>query len=99
MGTCVEALMRVWLICPPRQAFHCAEPTSRQVACVPLFATLLAYEVYYGLTEEEGAEPTEHQVRPGGSQVSGGGSLHPSRVRVASTRAHPDGGDGLAAAS
>ncbi|KAF3830239.1 hypothetical protein GH733_004058 [Mirounga leonina] len=44
------------------EAFHCAEPSSRQVACVPLFATLMAYEVYYGLLEEEGAVPAEHQV-------------------------------------
>lgn len=44
------------------EAFHCAEPPSRQVACVPLFASLLAYEVYYELMEEEGAVPTEHQV-------------------------------------
>nr|XP_012611497.1 nucleolar protein 9 isoform X1 [Microcebus murinus] len=45
------------------EAFHCAEPSSRQVACVPLFATLMAYEVYYGLMEEEeGAVPAEHQV-------------------------------------
>lgn len=44
------------------EAFHCAEPSSRQVACVPLFAALMAYEVYYGLAEEEGAMPMEHQV-------------------------------------
>lgn len=44
------------------EAFHCAEPSSRQVACVPLFAALMAYEVYYGLAEEEGAVPAEHQV-------------------------------------
>ncbi|XP_034353809.1 nucleolar protein 9 isoform X1 [Arvicanthis niloticus] len=43
------------------EAFHCAEPPSRQVACVPLFASLLAYEVYYELMEEEGAVPAEHQ--------------------------------------
>lgn len=43
------------------EAFHCAEPSSRQVACAPLFASLLAYEVYYELTEEEGAVPAEHQ--------------------------------------
>lgn len=53
------------------QAFHCAEPASRQVACAPLFATLLAYEVYYGLTEDEGTEPSEHQVRSGIGQVVG----------------------------
>ncbi|XP_031216814.1 nucleolar protein 9 [Mastomys coucha] len=44
------------------EAFHCAEPPSRQVACVPLFASLLTYEVYYELKEEEGAVPAEHQV-------------------------------------
>ncbi|XP_006835449.1 PREDICTED: nucleolar protein 9 [Chrysochloris asiatica] len=44
------------------KAFHCAEPSSRQVACVPLFATLMAYEVYYELMEEEEAVPAEHQV-------------------------------------
>lgn len=44
------------------EAFHCAEPSSRQVACVPLFATLMTYEVYYGLMEEEGTVPLEHQV-------------------------------------
>ncbi|XP_053510850.1 nucleolar protein 9 isoform X2 [Artibeus jamaicensis] len=45
------------------EAFHCAEPSSRQVACVPLFATLMAYEVYYGLAEEEGSVPVEHEVK------------------------------------
>ncbi|XP_010953092.2 nucleolar protein 9 isoform X2 [Camelus bactrianus] len=49
-------------ITTPELAFHCAEPSSRQVACVPLFAALMAYEVYYGLAEEEGAVPAEHQV-------------------------------------
>ncbi|XP_008707027.1 nucleolar protein 9 isoform X2 [Ursus maritimus] len=49
-------------ITTPELAFHCAEPSSRQVACVPLFATLMAYEVYYGLLEEDGAVPAEHQV-------------------------------------
>ncbi|XP_041427837.1 uncharacterized protein LOC379727 isoform X1 [Xenopus laevis] len=40
-------------------AFHCAAPLSRQVACIPLFLSLLTYEVYYNKEEEE--EPTEHQ--------------------------------------
>ncbi|XP_004698556.1 nucleolar protein 9 [Echinops telfairi] len=45
------------------KAFHCADPSSRQVACAPLFATLMTYEVYYGLAEEEeDAVPAEHQV-------------------------------------
>ncbi|CAD7691366.1 unnamed protein product [Nyctereutes procyonoides] len=53
------------------EAFHCAEPSSRQVACVPLFATLMAYEVYYGLLEEEGAVPAEHQVEMAKAQALG----------------------------
>lgn len=53
------------------EAFHCAEPSSRQVACVPLFATLMAYEVYYGLVEEEGAVPAEHQVEMGTARALG----------------------------
>lgn len=46
----------------------CRAP-SRQVACVPL-ATLMAYEVYYGLAEEEGAVPMEHQVGEVGERPS-----------------------------
>ncbi|XP_036591815.1 nucleolar protein 9 [Trichosurus vulpecula] len=42
------------------EAFHCAEPPSRQVACVPLFGSLTAYEVYYGLEEED--VPSEHKL-------------------------------------
>ncbi|KAM4690068.1 nucleolar protein 9 [Rhinophrynus dorsalis] len=42
------------------EAFHCAVPSSRQVVCVPLFLSLLTYEVYYNKEEEE--EPTEHQA-------------------------------------
>ncbi|XP_036129193.1 nucleolar protein 9 [Molossus molossus] len=53
------------------EAFHCAEPPSRQVACVPLFATLMTYEVYYGLLEEEGAVPAEHQVEMGTTRALG----------------------------
>ncbi|XP_036306203.1 nucleolar protein 9 isoform X3 [Pipistrellus kuhlii] len=53
------------------EAFHCAEPSSRQVACVPLFATLMAYEVYYGLVEEEGAVPADHQVEMGTAKALG----------------------------
>ncbi|KAG8509361.1 Nucleolar protein 9, partial [Galemys pyrenaicus] len=53
------------------EAFHCAEPSSRQVACVPLFATLMAYEVYYGLMEEEGAVPAEHQVEMAAERALG----------------------------
>ncbi|KAE8588556.1 hypothetical protein XENTR_v10022611 [Xenopus tropicalis] len=41
------------------EAFHCAAPLSRQVASIPLFLSLLTYEVYYNKEEEE--EPSEHQ--------------------------------------
>ncbi|XP_008570526.1 PREDICTED: nucleolar protein 9 [Galeopterus variegatus] len=53
------------------EAFHCAEPSSRQVACVPLFATLMAYEVYYRLMEEEGAVPAQHQVEMAAARALG----------------------------
>ncbi|XP_006903330.1 PREDICTED: nucleolar protein 9 [Elephantulus edwardii] len=58
VGTLQDKVLQVLL-----KAFHCAEPSSRQVACVPLFATLMAYEVYYGLAEDEEAVPAEHQSR------------------------------------
>ncbi|XP_069506003.1 nucleolar protein 9 isoform X3 [Ambystoma mexicanum] len=41
-------------------AFHCLEPASRQIACSPLFLSLLSYEVYYGY--EDGNSPLEHQA-------------------------------------
>uniref|UniRef100_H3AQ14 NOP9 nucleolar protein n=1 Tax=Latimeria chalumnae TaxID=7897 RepID=H3AQ14_LATCH len=41
------------------EAFHCADPDSRQIACVSLFACLLTYEVYYSLGEEQST--SEHQ--------------------------------------
>ncbi|XP_004647543.1 nucleolar protein 9 [Octodon degus] len=53
------------------EAFHCAKPSSRQLACVPLFATLMAYEVYYERTEEEGAVPAEHQEEIATSRAFG----------------------------
>ncbi|KAG7250343.1 hypothetical protein CRUP_000034, partial [Coryphaenoides rupestris] len=28
-------------------AFHCEEPAARQACCLPLFLSLLTYEVYY----------------------------------------------------
>ncbi|XP_069505988.1 nucleolar protein 9 isoform X1 [Ambystoma mexicanum] len=42
------------------EAFHCLEPASRQIACSPLFLSLLSYEVYYGY--EDGNSPLEHQA-------------------------------------
>ncbi|XP_069072127.1 nucleolar protein 9 [Pleurodeles waltl] len=42
------------------EAFHCLEPASRQVACAPLFLSLLAYEIYYGLKDEDNM--LEHQA-------------------------------------
>uniref|UniRef100_A0A1A8KZ49 NOP9 nucleolar protein n=2 Tax=Nothobranchius pienaari TaxID=704102 RepID=A0A1A8KZ49_9TELE len=41
------------------QAFHCAEPGSRHVSCLPLFMSLLTYEVYYQSEAEEGSTQKE----------------------------------------
>uniref|UniRef100_A0A3B5B1L7 NOP9 nucleolar protein n=1 Tax=Stegastes partitus TaxID=144197 RepID=A0A3B5B1L7_9TELE len=40
-------------------AFHCAEPGSRHVSCLPLFMSLLTYEVYYHSETAEGNIQTE----------------------------------------
>ncbi|XP_015275516.1 PREDICTED: nucleolar protein 9, partial [Gekko japonicus] len=62
------------------EAFHCWEPPSRQLACAPLFASLLAHEVYYGEEEEEEEEEetvSQDQADPSPrlSSVSYHGSL------------------------
>ncbi|XP_068109640.1 nucleolar protein 9 isoform X2 [Hyperolius riggenbachi] len=44
------------------EAFHCATPTSRRITCIPLFLSLLTYEVYYKTDEAE--EPSEHVDTP-----------------------------------
>lgn len=36
-------------------AFHCAEPGSRHTSCLPLFMSLLTYEVYYHSDTAEGS--------------------------------------------
>ncbi|XP_077414072.1 nucleolar protein 9 isoform X2 [Vanacampus margaritifer] len=41
------------------QAFHCAEPGSRHVHCLPLFMSLLTYDVYYHSDTAEGSVQTE----------------------------------------
>ncbi|XP_072479681.1 nucleolar protein 9 [Notamacropus eugenii] len=56
VGTHQAQVLRLLL-----EAFHCAEPPSRHVACVPLFGSLTAYEVYYGVEEEEEV-PSEHKL-------------------------------------
>lgn len=40
-------------------AFHCAEPGSRHVCCLPLFMSLLTYEVYYQSDATEGSTQKE----------------------------------------
>lgn len=40
-------------------AFHCAEPGSRHVHCLPLFMSLTTYEVYYHSDTAEGNIQTE----------------------------------------
>ncbi|XP_056402016.1 nucleolar protein 9 [Hyla sarda] len=44
------------------EAFHCTSPSSRRVACVPLLLSLLTYETYYKMEEEE--NPSEHKDNP-----------------------------------
>ncbi|XP_068605231.1 nucleolar protein 9 [Brachionichthys hirsutus] len=41
------------------QAFHCAEPGSRHVRCLPLFLSLLAYEAYFHSEPAEGGAAAE----------------------------------------
>ncbi|XP_072524435.1 nucleolar protein 9 [Salminus brasiliensis] len=36
------------------QAFHCNQPVTRYVSCLPLFLSLLTYEVFYSLGPAEG---------------------------------------------
>ncbi|KAJ3595764.1 hypothetical protein NHX12_005067 [Muraenolepis orangiensis] len=40
-------------------AFHCDEPATRHACCLPLFLSLLTYEVYYTAETEGGAINTE----------------------------------------
>ncbi|XP_021165925.2 nucleolar protein 9 [Fundulus heteroclitus] len=40
-------------------SFHCAEPGSRHVCCLPLFMSLLTYEVYYQSDSTEGSTQKE----------------------------------------
>ncbi|XP_043990346.1 nucleolar protein 9 [Gambusia affinis] len=40
-------------------SFHCAEPGSRHVCCLPLFMSLLTYEVYYQTDATEGSTQKE----------------------------------------
>lgn len=49
-----DAMMKCLL-----RAFHCAEPGSRHVSCLPLFMSLLTYEVYYHCDTAEGNTQTE----------------------------------------
>ncbi|KAJ8336525.1 hypothetical protein SKAU_G00377450 [Synaphobranchus kaupii] len=39
------------------QAFHCDDPPSLQMSCLPLFLSLLTHEVYYGQQPAEGDTP------------------------------------------
>ncbi|MCJ8745197.1 hypothetical protein PDJAM_G00127460 [Pangasius djambal] len=36
------------------EAFHCSEPSTRHLSCLPLFLSLLTYEVYYNTEAAEG---------------------------------------------
>lgn len=41
------------------QAFHCSEPASLRVSCLPLFLSILAYEVYFHTEPAEGDAVTQ----------------------------------------
>ncbi|XP_061444969.1 nucleolar protein 9 isoform X2 [Rhineura floridana] len=58
------------------EAFHCWEPPPRQLVCVPLIASVLAYEVYYSQEEEE-ENPSQPPADPSRalSSISYHGSL------------------------
>ncbi|XP_046882778.1 nucleolar protein 9 isoform X3 [Hypomesus transpacificus] len=43
-------------------AFHCTEPASRQTSCLPLFMSLLTYEVYYHSETAGGEIDTERPL-------------------------------------
>uniref|UniRef100_A0ABM5EJ69 Nucleolar protein 9 n=1 Tax=Pogona vitticeps TaxID=103695 RepID=A0ABM5EJ69_9SAUR len=57
------------------EAFHCWEPASRQLACVPLIASVLAYEVYYGEEAEDDPSQSKADLSRPLSSVSYHGSL------------------------
>ncbi|XP_072833205.2 nucleolar protein 9 [Pogona vitticeps] len=57
------------------EAFHCWEPASRQLACVPLIASVLAYEVYYGEEVEDDPSQSKADLSRPLSSVSYHGSL------------------------
>ncbi|KAM4662515.1 nucleolar protein 9 isoform 1-T2 [Discoglossus pictus] len=44
------------------EAFHCADPSSRHASCVPLFLSLLTYEVYHNIEEEEEEKEEEKEA-------------------------------------
>ncbi|XP_073713916.1 nucleolar protein 9-like [Misgurnus anguillicaudatus] len=44
------------------QAFHCSDPASRHTSCLPLFLSLLAYEVYYNTETAEGDTVTQRSL-------------------------------------
>nr|XP_023660203.1 nucleolar protein 9 [Paramormyrops kingsleyae]XP_023660204.1 nucleolar protein 9 [Paramormyrops kingsleyae]XP_023660205.1 nucleolar protein 9 [Paramormyrops kingsleyae]XP_023660206.1 nucleolar protein 9 [Paramormyrops kingsleyae] len=44
------------------QGFHCAEPSSRQLTCLPLFLSLLTHDVYYCVQTAEGAADTQRPL-------------------------------------
>lgn len=54
---CLISVADCWCAAP--QAFHCSEPGSRHASCLPLFLSLLTYEVYYQSEPAEGDTATQ----------------------------------------
>ncbi|XP_056600477.1 nucleolar protein 9 [Triplophysa dalaica] len=44
------------------KAFHCSDPASRHTSCLPLFLSLLAYEVHYQTETAGDATVTQHTL-------------------------------------
>ncbi|XP_072177553.1 nucleolar protein 9-like [Diadema setosum] len=49
------------------KAFHCSEPKDRQKSCVPLFASMVTYEVYFGDKDQEQESPKPPSIQLQGS--------------------------------
>ncbi|KAK7159932.1 hypothetical protein R3I94_006078 [Phoxinus phoxinus] len=60
------------------QAFHCSEPASLQVSCLPLFLSFLTYEVYFNTETAEGDSVT--QASPQASPQAFSVCYHGSRL-------------------
>ncbi|KAG9278726.1 nucleolar protein 9 [Astyanax mexicanus] len=45
------------------QAFHCDDPATRYISCLPLFLSLLTYDVFYGSEAAEGGAAPQRPLK------------------------------------